>query len=773
MTADELASWERWLCPLPKQVELIGKVIVPVERLRVRTSGSASILDDQLSAELSAALEEKTGVKPDLAAGVGPGDFVLDFRRRDEDKTLLADRVHPDQAYILETVTDDGQVTLACRALSETGSLFGMRTLRQLLVASVQGAGQEATVGIPVGRITDWPDMEERGQWGGSVAQDLEWLAGFKHNLIELHANLSIDAQGVAHAKMNEEVMERARKLGVRVVPIIHHLEQLENTGLFKFYPQLRATEVENSNSNLKPLCFSQPDLLKPLSQWLTELGQIPDVSEVMIWLSEEGKGCGCDACRQNDRFVNELNACVAAWRLAKETCPDLGLRVLLTQASYPSNAAVLKALPEDVKVSYYDGGRTYNTDRAPMIYPVLEEYLKQGRWMGVYPTLSANWLSVAPFSNPEFVKYRMTEFVDKGLQCLVAYIVPTAWLFRVNTEAGLEWSWNAHGRSEREFAVSFAVRHGMADPEKFADWTQLVGPPAWDLYASRFPYLENWGAPTAKIASGRMKFGLGQSMFAAFKSPEQFADNLAQLDEALTLARELGDDEYIAETVIVRGYTQVLQAVWELSQIMRGDEGVAPENLAAAEKWLKSCQEGLDSLIAAYPTWSDACLPDTGAKKPDRYSSTVTLMEKLSANMGELMEEIGVQDEGKPYRMHVIGSWKTEDFAEQGGITKRLDVTEFVNGAGTYWFRPTYRRGSLGLTASQVALVSYAKDKPDELREEAVDRHDCHAGAWVKDDVYLLPLKEYAPERGYAVLAHVRGGDSTEGDFLFRKVKQ
>lgn len=773
MTADELASWQRWLCPLPKQVELAGKVTVPVERLRVRTNDPATVLDGQLGVELAGALEAKTGVKPDLAAGAAPGDFVLDFRRRERDKTLLADKAHPDQAYILETVTEDGQVTLTCRALSETGSMFGMRTLIQLLVASAQGTGQEVTVDIPVGKITDWPDLEERGQWGGSVVQDLEWLAGFKHNLIELHAKLSIDDQGVAHATMDQAVMQRARALGVRVVPIIHHLEQLEDTGLFKFYPQLRATNVENKNSTLKPICFSQPDLVKPLSQWLTELGQIPDVSEVMIWLSEEGKGCGCDACKQVDRFVNELNACVAAWRVAKETCPDLGLRVLLTQASYPSNEAVLKALPEDVKVSYYDGGRTYNTDRAPMIYPVLEEYLSKGRWLGVYPTLSSNWLSVAPFSNPEFVKYRMTEFVDKGLQCLVAYVVPAAWLYRVNTEAGLEWSWNAHGRSEREFAVSFAVRHGIPDPEKFADWTELVGPPAWDLYASRFPYLENWGAPTAKIASGRMKVGLGQSIFAAFQSPEQFERNLMQLDEALALARELGDDEYIAETVIVRGYTQTLQAVWQLSQIMRGDEGVAPENLAAAEKWLKSCQEGLDSLIAAYPTWSDACLPDASVRKPDRYLATVRLMEELSANMGELMEEIGLEDVRKPYRMHVIGSWKTADFAEQGAVTKRLDVTQFVKGEGTYWFRPAYKMGSLGLIASQVALVSYAKDKPDELREEAVDRHDCHAGAWVKDDVYLLPLKEYDPERGYAVLANVRGGDSTEGDFLFRKVKE
>ena len=147
--------------------------------------------------------------------------------------------------------------------------------------------------------------------------------------------------------------------------------------------------------------------------------------------------------------------------------------------------------------------------------------------------------------------------------------------------------------------------------------------------------------------------------------------------------------------------------------------------------------------------------------------------MESLNASLGTLMEKCGFADTGKAYRLHVIGSWKTEEFAQEKSQSRRLDVTEYIDGPGTYSFRPAYRSGTLGLTASQVALVSYTKDKPEEVREEALDRHSCHAGAWAKDDVYLLSLEQYDNERGYAILAQINGGDSTVGDFLFRKLRQ
>jgi len=777
------AAWQQRLCPLPKEVALDGKVTVPVAQLGLLPPPETSDLDRAIAAEFATALKEKAGVELKAVVPTPVGDpgapaAVIGFIRTAAAKQALAGKRNADQGYLITTTEQGGGVTVTCDALTDVGSYYAMKTLKQLLLSSLKGEGAAATVDVPLGRIADWPDLEERGQWGGTCVQDLETLSDLKFNLIELHATLKVDAQGVPHATMNAEVMERARRHAVRIVPIIHHLEQLVGTGMFEAYPELAAVDAPSTNPSVRNVCFSQPAIVKVVGGWMAELGRIPDVSEVMVWLSEEGKGCQCEQCQKLDRFESEVRALAAAWNEAKKTCPQLGLRVLLTQFSYKSNDKVLAALAPGMKVSYYHGGLTYNTERKPMIYPLLEDYVKRAGWMGVYPTLSSNWLTVAPFSNPEFTHYRLTEFVDKGLTSLVAYIVPTAAYYQVNTEGGLEWAWNAHGRTRQDFAASFAVRHGLQDPAQFVQWTELIGPPAWDLYASNFPYHENWGRPTVKVAAGTMKLALGTSLFSAFKTEEQFTANIARCDEAMKLATALGEPQYLLETEIVRAYTQVLQAVYQLGQIMprsagaQGDQGVAPENRAAAEQWFRQCLAALDLIVADYPKWHEACNAGADGKAPERFSHTAQMMDQLAAAIGELAEKNGLSDEGKPYRTHQIGAWQSEEFKETRSQTRRLDVTPYVRGAGRYWFRPIYRKGLLGLACHQATLVSFAQDKPDELREEAVDKHSCHAGAWVKDDVYTLELKAYDAARGYAVLASIGGGDSTNGEFFFKKLR-
>lgn len=771
LSAAESAAWQRWLMPLPKEVAISGRMTVPVAGLRL--AGEATELDRNLAAELGEALGSKAGLEVDLSGAALPGGPVLDFRRRPEDRELLGGLRNAEQAYCLEGRADEAGARVVCRALSEHGSYFGMKTLKQLLLSSLRGHGAAATVDLPVGRVLDWPDLEERGQWGGSALSDLPWLSDLKFNLLEVHAQVTVDRDGAGHAVVHPETLAACARYGVRVVPIIHHLEQLVGSGLFEAYPMLKARDAPSDNPSRQPICFAQPEIVRPLADWLADLARTPGITEVMVWLSEEGKGCACEQCQGAVRFVQEVEVCVKALRMAQKSFPGLGLRVLLTQGSYDQNAQVLAALPADVKVSYYHGGRTYNTERKPMIYPVLMPHLQAGRWMGVYPTLCSNWLTVAPFSNPEFVHYRLTEFVDKGLRNIVAYIVPAACYYQVNTAAGLEWAWNARGRSPREFAMSWAVRAGLRSPEQFARWAEVLGPAAWDLYASNFPYLESWGAPTVRIAAGKMKVELGQSIFAAFRAPEQFESNLARCGEALVLAEALGEDQFLAETRIVRAYTQVLQAVYHLSRVVRGDDGLRPEDREAAEKWFTQAQGALDVLAAEYPRWDRACRGGVEAKAPERFLKTADLMDRLAGALGELMEQCGLPDPGKPYRVHVIGAWKTEEFAREKSQSRRLEVSAFVDGPGTYAFEPRYQRGTLGLIVTEARLVSCPADDPAGTRDEAVDRHRCHAGAWVEGGTYTLTLKTYDPARRYAIVAQIGGGDSTEGEFIFRKLRE
>lgn len=760
----EAAAWLRWLTPLPKQVQITGKVTVPVAALRFRppnAPGPGRVALEELATLLSA----KTGLDVQPFAAPTDSTFLIDLPRQSPDAALLRGQPNRDQAYTIKPVPggDARVLGLRCSALSDVGRYYAVTTLKQFIMPTLRNDGNTWTVDVPVCTLVDWPDLEERGEWGGSCAQDLEWLSDHKFNLIERHAKVTVDAAGHAQATMDMELMAQAHRCAVRIVPIIHHLEQLARSGLFRVYPNLKAEGAENS------ICFAQPEIVTVLAKWLTDLGQIPGVFDVMIWLSEEGKGCACEDCVKNNRFVNETRVCVAAWERAQETAPHLGLRLLLTQASYGSNQDILAAVPAGVKVSYYHGGLTYNTSRSPMIYPLLEDYAKQGRWLGVYPTLGASWRIVAPFSNPWFVHFRLNEFVQDGLDCLVGYTVPANALYRMNVEAAMEWAWNAGGRSPGEFACSFATRHGIRSPERFADWCELLSPVSWDVYGSGFPYREAYGG-TDGIVRGSIKIGTG--IFAEFSREEQLAEDLSTCEEALALAVDIGYEPAVLETRIVRDYVQVLKCVWELSKLVHKDK-VEAEERATARRCFDTFFTSCNSLAALYPKWAEAVAPDLEKRQSARFWDTVAVMERLAARMGTIMEDCGFVDQDKPYRLHTIGTWKTEEFEEKQGQTRRLEVSALVDGPGIYRFQPKYRGGTLGLTASCVQLASFAKDAPDSIRVEAQDEHSCHAGAWVKDDIYRLELQAFDPTREYAVIARIRGGPTTKGEFLFRKLRQ
>ena len=568
LSPDEAQTWLHRLLPRPKEVELSGRVVAPAGAVRIVLPDSPSELDQCAAEELATALHDLTGVEP-LEASAQAAGFTIRLERAKPDDPRLRDLRNADQAYCIEPVTHgDDCLGLTCSALTDVGAYCAAKTLKQL-VASAPEAARSVT--LPAGRVVDWPDLAERGEWGGSALTDIEWMSEGKLNLIELHATLTVDEAGAGHATMKPETMDRARRHAVRIVPIIHHLEQLEDTGIFRAFPQLKAVGAPNS------ICFARPELVTLLSQWLADLGRTPGVSDVMIWLSEEGQGCQCAECAKDDRFLNEMRACVAAWQKARADCPNLGLRLLLTQASYKSNDKILAAVPEGVKVSYYHGGLTYNTSRSPMIYPLLEDYAKRSGWLGVYPTLGANWLTVGPFSNPEFVHARLTEFVDKGLTCLVGYVIPANGFYPVNVEGAMEWSWNAQGRSPREFAIAYAVRHGIAKPDTFADWTETLGPVSWDVYGSNFPFLQHYLRNIEKVADGTAGYQLGTSMFSEFTEPAQFDRDLARCDEALPLAEATGDRSCVLETRIVRAYVEMLQAAWELGGIIKGQAELPP----------------------------------------------------------------------------------------------------------------------------------------------------------------------------------------------------
>lgn len=118
-----------------------------------------------------------------------------------------------------------------------------------------------------------------------------------------------------------------------------------------------------------------------------------------------------------------------------------------------------------------------------------------------------ASWRLVCPWSGPQFIKALMSEFVDKRLRCLCAYTAPTNRFYEFNVTAAAEWSWNAHGRNEREYSLAWAARQGLSDPEKAADWAATLGPVGWDVYGAGVPMVWFYGGAGL---SGRWRAAAG-----------------------------------------------------------------------------------------------------------------------------------------------------------------------------------------------------------------------------------------------------------------------
>ncbi|MGD9519482.1 MAG: glycoside hydrolase family 20 zincin-like fold domain-containing protein [Armatimonadota bacterium] len=757
----EESAWLRWLIPLPKQIAFQAKVQLPASEIGLRVVGDVGEVGQTVAQELrelftTRAGADLTGDSFEIVMGLCDAEGKVGGLEI-EGAAALPGLPNAEQAYIIRPV-GESELVLAARA--PAGLYYAAQTLRQLLGGKFEGA----QVTVPLVSITDWPDLAERGQWGGSANDDIEWMAAHKMNLVESHVSLSVTPEGRGVAKLDEGIMRRARAHALKFVPIITHLDQLAMTGIYTVFPELKgqgkSAALASAPSVVGP-CASNPKFTAVLADWMIDLAGQEGVTDLCAWLSENAVQCECDACRQAGQFTLETRAIVNAWRQAREKYPKLGLRILLTQGSYPTNDRVLAEAPPEVGITYYDGGRTYDSSRDPMIYPLLEEFAASGRWLGCYPQLTASWRIVCPWSGPQFVKYRMTEFVNKKLQCLCGYLTPNRKLYDFNFTAGAEWSWNASGRDEREFAAAWATRRGLKDPEAAAEWAVTLGPIGWDVYGSRVPYSAFFGG-AAQMIQKRTAPTLGKGMFRYFETVERFDEDLAACDKALSLAQSLGAPDIVAETLVVRGYVQMLKSIHAIALRVSGGEDLSDQERAAL-------QEEVGQLVAAglqvcdkLCEWEASIEPGIGGS---RFVDTVDVTEKTVSDIADALAPFGVENTMRPYLRSQVGTWVSEDFEENERITKRWEVTKLIDGPGRYTVGFKYTSGWWGLRMYRVALASAPADAPEKLTEVAVDEHEGEAAYRNKDNTYTLEVKAHDPQARYFLVAHIKGVRSSDKD--------
>lgn len=684
--------------PLPKRARISGVERIPGERVGILVQGDAVVLRTAVNL-LQRAIP---------GAREGSGDYTLALTVIPDDPELLA-LSNADQAYAIRPQPDKG--LLLC-GLTGVGVLNAARTLAQLVRPAGDGGAE-----IPQAAIVDWPDLEERGQWGGNAEQDIPWTAPLKMNMVESGVKISF-VEGRIRAEAKAEVLQQAREQGVKVVLFIPHIGELgwSMPELFNYYPEVAGTPdpTKPLPPDYKPiLCFSKPETARLLANLMVDAARTEGIEELNVWLTESDTRCYCELCKPQQTYELEVRGVVAGYRLAQQVNPRIKLRLLLTQGSYPFNDLVLKVTPPDVKITYYHGGLTYDSSHKPMIYPLLEDYARRGGWLGVYPQLDNAWRTVFPFTGPQFIRFRMQEFASKGLKSVTGYATPSNRFWEFNVAAEAEWSWNSAGRDEYQFARAWARRKGVKDVDLYARWAVKIGPLGWDLAGSRIPMSFFWD-PARTILEGNKPLVFGEGLLAEIPSAEHLEGNITAAREALAMAQELGDTASLAESQVILHTYLFIRALIEIAHAPRSAEELTGEGRARLAEALAALDHAAEQVVKNMWVWGHAVVPDESQTDWHRFQETMSVFAQVVMEAYKLGARLGLADPRPWYRDQLVGHWTTGDFPRPEA-TLRFEVTDRLHGPGIY--RPMFRfkPSAYGVDINAVSLL---EDDGRQMRE-------------------------------------------------------
>ncbi|MCK5526621.1 MAG: hypothetical protein KAJ05_05685, partial [Candidatus Latescibacteria bacterium] len=396
-TDPDRSKWLDRVVPRPKEVTISGSIRLRADRIGLRGSPEVSS-----PIRTAAAMLRSFVLAAEKDAPFTIGMLLLADAGTEVDQEVrnrLLTLPNREQAYAILPLNDRNGLTLV--ANTPQGLLYAARTLTQLVRCSGT-VSEETEIEVPLVRIVDWPDLSERGQWGGNTASDLAWTSQWKLNALEISAGATMDEAGNPVALVNREVFLQGARLGVKVVPYIPHLEQMLKIAGMRNKKGFASTPDPSKplpSDYVPGLCMSNLATQELVAAWLAKIAEIEGVTDIQVWLSEDAAPCYCPKCIGKEPFGLEIACIVGAFNKVKASHPQARLRILTSQGSYPVNDKVLSALPEDVGVTYYDGGRTYDSSHKPMIYPLLEDYARSGRWLGVYPQITHAWRTVFPWT--------------------------------------------------------------------------------------------------------------------------------------------------------------------------------------------------------------------------------------------------------------------------------------------------------------------------------------------------------------------------------------
>jgi len=593
-SADEMTRTRRFMYPLPHEIEFTGGIHRVSPQACSLAVGSLSALEKQFVEDFKARWKERFGAE--LASGTaGTVRIIAGIVKSNEslqeagkkgvlDLKRLADRPNPEQAYSIVTTQLDGNLTAYLAANDSSGLYYALRMFEQL----VSALSTKQEVAVSEVRIVDWPDIKARGMWGGvgrgfasEGDNELATYGGLTLNEVNFALYPKVSRDRTVRLQVDNGKFERGRRHNVNIVPRVTHMEKLVRTpGVFLGeFPELRAKGKDGGTS--RGWCYAYPDSQPLLDLFYEGIARQVESDRLCIWPTEEGGPCYCNECKGDTRgfFINETEHIIHAWRKAQAIRPSLELGLITSQTTYPYNDDIFKYIPKEVRIDFYGGsgpGDTYRTDNdKPLLdgYPVAE-WRRQGYRLGVVPLLALSCdgyerAMLFPFATPALVKMRMAEFVDKGLEAVIAWLP----FVSLNTEAMAEFAWNAHGRTPGEFAVSWATRKGLRNPELAGRIMGMLEQPAVALSMNmRGRTMERCAQSVAcRMLGVKAPWSPRYDMLRGFEARIQLEGSgrtvhaevvrvLKTCSEAVDLCGKLGDEELTTSALLLMQWIAIIE---------------------------------------------------------------------------------------------------------------------------------------------------------------------------------------------------------------------
>jgi|GEM_PF-745514 len=715
--------WSDRVIPLPKEMAVAKSAVRRADEILLEPFASA---DAQIATAATLirhfALAQQSGqfiVRMVLASKPG-GSIPAGIIER------LAKAPNKDQAYtIIPLASPEGVALIGNTPL---GVLYAARTFA-MLVQAPEKVAADSTLALPLASVLDWPDLELRGIWGENPAA-AAWLAGWKMNDMQFDAVCGFNEEGLPYAAVNKEVMGKTAAEGISAVYYIPHLAIMaqgvvKNAKARERYGNALAPAVDHGFLGTSHFfCMQSAGAREIVAKWLMDIADqvAPFHNDLKVWFSEGQAVCTCEKCAGKNAYLLELQCITAAFDKVRAKYPEMRLCLLLSQGTYDyddSNNKIIENLPAGIRLSYYQGQKTYLTDRNPMVPTNLEAFCKAGGWLDIVPSIGANIRTYVPFSSPQFVHYRMTEFTDKKLKGISLFVPPSVLYYPVNTAAAAEWSWNSKGRTPLQFARAYANVMRLKNTDDFVRWVECIGEPNWDI-------AEQPAGGTSFLTffwrDMENSFGIG----ARFMKPVEngrlwdravFSNDMQNAVEALAIAKRLDQPvlEYESEfTVNMLKTCAVLRTITEAQELTAAQMLELGNTLDEAALRYHNALIGWNDLMQK--TMRKSTQVETGDSKDDVAASemaerarNMTVALYLAADAAwKMFAKHGVKDPRPETRIVPLGAWKASDFSKGAAVVK-IDITDKVRRTGGLYHATFDSTEGYGTRIGSVEVVEQA----------------------------------------------------------------